>query len=122
MRAYFREHDWVARHGEDSFGVLLPETPTAHADPLAEQVRKMVEERLALQDHRTDQAVPVTVSVAVLVADTVDGPITPAEVLAQAEQALTRAKVGGRNRVERLVMPQTKGDAPTVAQRRRHQP
>ena len=122
MRAYFREHDWVARHGEDSFGVLLPETPTAHAEPLAEQVRKMVEERLALQDHRTDQAVPVTVSVAVLVADTVDGPITPAEVLAQAEQALTRAKVGGRNRVERIVMPQTKGDTPTLAQRRRRQP
>ena len=122
MRAYFREHDWVARHGEDSFGVLLPETPTAHAEPLAEQVRKMVEERLALQDHRTEQAVPITVSVAVLVADTVDGPITTADVLAQAEQALARAKVGGRNRVERIVMPQTKAGTPILAERRRQQP
>lgn len=119
MRAYFREHDWVARHGEDSFGVLLPETPPAHAEPLAEQVRKMVEERLALQDHRTEQAVPVTVSVAVLVAQTVEGPITPADVLAQAEQALLRAKVGGRNRVERIVMPPATVGAPTLEQRRR---
>ena len=119
MRAYFREHDWVARHGEDSFGVLLPETPTAHAEPLAEQVRRMVEDRLALQDHRTEQAVPVTVSVAVLVAEKVEGHITPADVLAQAEQALSRAKVGGRNRVERIVMPQTRAVTPTLAERRR---
>lgn len=105
MRSYFREHDWVARHGEDSFAVLLPETPTAHAEPLAEQVRKMVEERLSLQDHRTSEPVPVTVSVAVLVADVVSGPVTSAQVLDQAGQALMRAKVGGRNRVERIEMP-----------------
>lgn len=107
MRTYFREHDWVARHGEDSFAVLLPETPIAHAEPLAEQVRRMVEERLALQDHRTGAPVPITVSVAVLVADThaVSGCVRSAHVLAQAEQALMRAKVGGRNRVERIEMP-----------------
>jgi len=118
MRSYFREHDWVARHGEDSFAVLLPETPTAHAEPLAEQVRKMVEERLALQDHRTSETVPVTVSVAVLVADAVSGPVTSAHVLAQAGQALMRAKVGGRNRVERIEMPPVPGGM-TPEQRRR---
>ena len=118
MRSYFREHDWVARHGEDSIAVLLPETPTAHAEPLAEQVRKMVEERLALQDHRTSEAVPVTVSVAVLVADAVSGPVTSAHVLTQAGQALMRAKVGGRNRVERIEMPPVPGGM-TPEQRRR---
>ncbi len=107
MRTYFREHDWVARHGEDSFAVLLPETPTAHAEPLAHQVRKMVEERLSLQDHRTGEPVPITVSVAVLVADShaVSGSVRGAHVLAQAEQALMRAKAGGRNRVERIEIP-----------------
>ncbi len=104
MRTYFREHDWVARHGEDSVAVLLPETPTAHAGPLAEQVRQMVEERLSLQDHRTGEPAPVTVSVAVLMADRVSGPVTGRQVLTQAEQALVRAKVGGRNRGELIEM------------------
>lgn len=105
MRTYFREHDWVARHGEDSFAVLLPETPAGHARPLAEQVRQMVEERLSLQDHRTGVPAPVTVSVAVVAADSISGPVTSAQVLAQAEDALRRAKGGGRNRVEEIVMP-----------------
>jgi GGDEF domain-containing protein len=39
MGNFFREHDWVARHGEDTFAVVLPETGPANAEQLAEQVR-----------------------------------------------------------------------------------
>jgi len=43
-------------------------------------------------------------SVAVLIAELVDAEATAAEILAQAQLALTRAKVAGRNRVERIDM------------------
>lgn len=100
LRSYFREHDWVAREAEDTFAVVLPETAPEHARVLAEQVRAMVEERLSLHDHRSDQEVPVTVSVAVLSAEAVDSSVTAEIIVEQARQALARAKEGGRNRIE----------------------
>ena len=104
MRNFFREHDWVARHGEDTFAVVLPETSPANVEYLAEQVRAMVEERLSLQDHRTNAIVAVTVSVAALIAESVDASVNAPQVLLQAEQAIGRAKEAGRNRVERIEM------------------
>ena len=32
LRAYFRQHDWVARYGEDTIAVLLPETDPRRCD------------------------------------------------------------------------------------------
>jgi diguanylate cyclase (GGDEF)-like protein len=101
MRSYFRVQDWVARHDEDTFVVLLPETLPEHAQLLAERVRVMVEERLALRDYRDEQRVPVTVSVAVVIAEVIDGNITVEGMIAQGEQAVHRAKFAGRNRVEK---------------------
>jgi diguanylate cyclase (GGDEF)-like protein len=102
MRNYFREQDWVTRHAEDTFVVLLPETPPEHAELLAERVRVMVEERLALRDYRTDLRVPVTVSVAVVMAEVVSSDISVEQMLQHAEQAAARAKHAGRNRVEKV--------------------
>ena len=107
MRKYFREQDWVARHSEDCFAVLLPETEPDNAMLLAERVRRMVEDRLALRDYRTEQAVQVTVSVAVVIAPGLDGEIDPVRLMAGAEAAVERAKTAGRNRVERVDVPPT---------------
>ncbi|MBI3490716.1 MAG: GGDEF domain-containing protein [Acidobacteria bacterium] len=101
VRQYFRHHDWVARHSEDSIAVLLTRTEAANANALAERVRATVEERLGFTDHRNDQAVPVTVSAAVVNLKVAEGDvIDPDRVLAEAEAALERAKRNGRNRVE----------------------
>jgi len=103
LRAYFREHDWVARYDEDTIAVLLPETTPADAMLLAERTRTMVEERLTFRDHRTDQRAVVTVSVAVTSARALEGePIDHQRFSAEAEAALERAKVSGRNRVEHV--------------------
>ncbi len=107
MRKYFREQDWVARHAEDCFAVLLPETEPEYAMLLAERVRRMVEDRLALRDYRTEQAVQVTVSVAVVIAPGVDGEVDAGRLLGAAEAAVERAKTAGRNRVERVDVPPT---------------
>jgi diguanylate cyclase (GGDEF)-like protein/excisionase family DNA binding protein len=103
LRAYFRQHDWVARYQEDAIAVLLPETNPADAMLLAERTRAMVEERLTFRDYRTEQRALVTVSVAVTSARALEGePIDHEKFSAEAEAALERAKVGGRNRVEHI--------------------
>ena len=61
----------------------------------------MVEERLQLHDHRSDERFPVTVSVGVLVAESVDRGVQADQLLTEAEEAVARAKEAGRNRVER---------------------
>ena len=103
LRAYFREHDWVARYAEDTIAVLLPETTPEDAMSLAERTRAMVEDRLTFRDHRTDQRAAVTVSVAVTSARALQGePIDHQRFSMEAEAALERAKTGGRNRVEHV--------------------
>jgi diguanylate cyclase (GGDEF)-like protein/excisionase family DNA binding protein len=103
LRAYFRNHDWVARYDEDTIAVLLPETTPEDALTLAERTRSMVEDRLTFRDYRTDQRAVVTVSVAVTSARALEGePIDHERFSKEAEAALERAKVGGRNRVEHV--------------------
>jgi diguanylate cyclase (GGDEF)-like protein len=99
IRNYFREHDWVTRSSEDTFAILLPETIRPNAESLAEGLRVTVEERLALRDYRTEEQVHVTVSVAVLIGSGQNSNHADV-VLKQTEEALARAKRGGRNRVE----------------------
>jgi len=103
IRQYFRQHDWVARHSEDSMVVLLTRTDAEHASELAERVRSTVEERMGFTDHRTDQHVPVTVSAAVVNVRIAAGEvIDPERLMADADAAVERAKQQGRNRVERV--------------------
>lgn len=103
IRTYFRQHDWVARYGDDEIAVLLTGPDAGHASELAERVRQMVEARLAFTDHRKDQTVPVTISAAVIRVDGVAGTtIDPERLLVTVEAALQRAKQTGRNRVETI--------------------
>ena len=103
LRAYFRQHDWVVRYAEDTIAVLLPETTPADALTLADRTRVMVEDRLTFRDYRTDQRASVTVSVAVTSARALEGePIDHVRFQAEAQAALERAKVTGRNRVEQV--------------------
>lgn len=99
IRNYFREHDWVTRSSEDTFAILLPETIRANAESLADGLRVTVEERLALRDYRTEEKVTVTISVAVLIADGQHSSHAD-QLIRQAEEAIARAKLAGRNRVE----------------------
>ena len=103
IHSYFRQHDWVARHSEDSIAVLLPNTEADNAAELAERVVSTVESRLRTIDHRNDTPVPVTLSAAVVnVTVEVGDVIDPERYLADAEAAVERAKQQGRNRVERM--------------------
>ena len=87
LRNYFREQDWVARFAGDAIAVLLPETQREHAELLAERVRTTVEGRMALHDYRSEEQVPVTVSVALVFAESVDPSV-------RAEQLFERGAAG----------------------------
>ena len=105
MRTYFREHDWVGRWAEDTIAVLLPETSPSDALALAERTRKMIRERLTFRDHRTEQRIVVTVSVAVASARAIESePIDHTRFTAIAEAAMERAQNGGRDAVEQVVV------------------
>jgi GGDEF domain-containing protein len=55
---------------------------------------------MALHDYRTDREVPVTVSVAVVIAASVDAHLRAENLFDQARVAMERAKAAGGNRVE----------------------
>jgi diguanylate cyclase (GGDEF)-like protein len=106
-RRFFRTHDWVARHGDDSIAVLLPETTLDQASTLAARFCETVKQRLVLVDHKTDSITAVTVSAAAVGTDLVQAEIDPAYILAEADAAVVRAKMNGGNRVERVALMPT---------------
>jgi diguanylate cyclase (GGDEF)-like protein len=94
-RSVKRTTDVAARVGGEEFALLLPETDAAGALSLAQRLRAAIEDidaALLLGDRAT-----ITASIGV--ATVAGGRDDPAEVLRRADQALYRAKNGGRNRV-----------------------
>lgn len=93
-QACIRDTDLLARTGGEEFAVLLPDTPVAAAAQLAERLRQDVERaEIAFEGH----VLRITVSIGLAVIEPGDAGIDA--VLSRADQALYRAKDGGRNRV-----------------------
>ena len=103
-RRFFRTHDWVARYGTDSIAVLLPETTLDQAASLATRFRETVQQRLVLQDHHTGNSRSVTVSAAAVGTDAAQSQLDAKLVMVEAEAAVLRAKLNGRNRIERVAL------------------
>ena len=88
-----RQPDFVARYGGEEFVIVLPETDSEGALKIAERIRYKIER--ASWPHR-----PVTISIG----QACYGSQADAEtLLAQADQALYRAKQAGRNCVMALI-------------------
>jgi two-component system cell cycle response regulator len=92
-----RAIDLVARLGGEEFVVVMPETQAADALQVAERLRGKVAETEFAIDEAGTQVLPVTVSIGVATAT--DCEETADDLLGRADQALYRAKQGGRNRV-----------------------
>ena len=92
--------DLAARFGGEEFIILLPETPLRGALTVAESIRRSIEKGRVFNPKTGEQVQRVTISLGVT--EIVPGePIEQA--IARADEALYRAKEGGRNRVECLV-------------------
>jgi len=96
LQELVREVDLAARYGGEEFVVILAETPAAEGLRVAERIRaRLAEEKFAPQSGAASVGVTVSIGLAEFPADGK----TPETLIEAADQALYRAKSGGRNRV-----------------------
>ena len=96
MLGCLRPYDAIGRYDGGQFLMLLPECDRSMTAALAERLREAVSQKPI---RISDAAVAVTVSVGVT-STSAGAIVDPAVLLRAAEDALQRAKSGGRNRVE----------------------
>ena len=90
-----RDIDVFARYGGEEFVILLPKTNLKQAFEIAERLRKLLEAHHFSYDN---QRLPVTASIGV--ADYRQGVTTGTELFKRADEAVYKAKEGGRNQVQ----------------------
>src|SRR6266542_3704382 len=107
FRMHLRHYDVPARFGGEEFSILLPETSADEAIEIAERIRREVADR-TFDVETSSEPIRATISVGVA-AYPRDGQDAN-ELIHQADLAVYRAKLQGRNRVlgassEPLLMP-----------------
>lgn len=96
LRKNTRGIDLVCRYGGEEFVVIMPDTDHSLAMVVAERIRKKVADKSFII-HKGRQMLDVTVSIGL--ASTVNGDVSQDVLLKRADEALYRAKAGGRNQV-----------------------
>jgi diguanylate cyclase (GGDEF)-like protein/putative nucleotidyltransferase with HDIG domain len=107
FRKQLRHYDIPARFGGEEFAIVLPETTPEQALEMAERIRR------AVADHRFEvetSSDPIRATVSMGIAGYPEDGVDPNELIHQADLAVYRAKLQGRNRVlgassEPLLMP-----------------
>lgn len=95
-----RPLDFVARYGGEEFAVILPETDEEEAKVIAETIRRNVEELNIIHEHSA-AAPHVTLSLGIeTILPKPDYSIN--ELIENADRALYKAKLNGRNQVSTL--------------------
>jgi diguanylate cyclase (GGDEF)-like protein/putative nucleotidyltransferase with HDIG domain len=96
FRQMLRHYDVPARFGGEEFSILLPETSAEEALEIAERIRRAVAQR-SFDVETSSEPIRATVSIGVA-AFPRDG-VDANELIHQADLAVYRAKLQGRNRV-----------------------
>ena len=96
FQTHLRHSDIPARFGGEEFAILLPATPPSQAVEIAERIRRAVaEERFEVETSSEPIRATISMGVAGFPKDGAD----PNELIHQADLAVYRAKLQGRNRV-----------------------
>ncbi len=108
FRSQLRHYDVPARFGGEEFAILLPETPPDQAFEIAERIRRTVADRAFDVETSSD---PIRATVSIGVAGFPRDGSDANELIHQADLAVYRAKLQGRNRVldassEPLLLPE----------------
>jgi diguanylate cyclase (GGDEF)-like protein/putative nucleotidyltransferase with HDIG domain len=96
FRQELRHYDVPARFGGEEFSILLPETPPEQAMEIAERIRRAVAER---EFEVETAAEPIRATVSLGVAGFPKDGADANELIHQADLAVYRGKLQGRNRV-----------------------
>jgi diguanylate cyclase (GGDEF)-like protein len=97
LRQNARSVDLLARYGGEEFAIILPETDLVRAASHAERIRSAVASHI-FHSQETGLAHQVTVSIGVAALTSATHKIE--DLVHDADQAMYRAKAGGRNRLE----------------------
>lgn len=95
VKTCVRKEELFARYGGEEFVIVLPETNLEGAVAVAERLRVMVEKHNFQYEGK---AYPLTVSIGVAATDG-SRPLSPSDLIGEADQKLFEAKHQGRNRV-----------------------
>ena len=118
FREQLRDYDVPARFGGEEFSILLPETEPQAALEIAERIRRAVAEREFEVDTSSE---PIHVTVSLGVASFPRDGHDANELVHQADLAVYRAKIQGRNRVvdasDELVLAKAINRSPRLAAR-----
>ena len=116
FREQLRHYDVPARFGGEEFSILLPETPADQALEIAERIRRAVAAR-RFEVETSSEPIRATISMGVA-SHPRDG-ADANELVHQADLAVYRAKLQGRNRVldasEEAILAQPSQHAPRLA-------
>jgi diguanylate cyclase (GGDEF)-like protein len=96
IKPSLRQCDFLARYGGEEFIIILTGTREDDAYKVAEKIRRLIENTRFLY---RGQEVPVTISLGIAEVKPTDQ--DPAVVFRRADEAMYRAKKGGRNRTHR---------------------
>ena len=96
FRQQLRHYDVPARFGGEEFSILLPETPPEQAMEIAERIRRAVADREFEVETATE---PIRATISIGVAAFPKDGVDANELIHQADLAVYRAKLQGRNRV-----------------------
>lgn len=96
LQGAVRNVDVVARYGGEEFAIVLPETSNEGAVAFAERVRERVAEHLFANERLPSLRITVSVGVASVPAVDIE---SVEDFFARSDEALYRAKAGGRNQV-----------------------
>src|SRR5215216_2157323 len=96
FRKQLRHYDVPARFGGEEFAILLPETPPEQALEIAERIRRAVADRRFEVETSSE---PIRATISLGVAGYPKDGSDPNELIHQADLAVYRAKLQGRNRV-----------------------
>jgi two-component system cell cycle response regulator len=92
----FRKMDLVARYGGEEFVILLPDTEQDEAQCLADEIRQHIEE-YPFRNRENQPSGKMTVSIGV--SSFPENGKEPITLIKEADEALYKAKQGGKNRV-----------------------
>ena len=89
-----RETDLAGRYGGEEFAIILPDTPVANVEFVAERIRRIVEKEVVVYDQ-----INITFTISIGIAGFKPSYKDSTQWLEKADKALYQAKESGRNRV-----------------------